>query len=195
MKQGDTIGKKLRRLSGSFFQKKSPVGPLDRDDCLLATHPSGHNAVYVENVTRRAPEKLAYKSRKKRDRQLKQIKRGGVSHGPNYGGNDEHGLAFLVPVPIYYGHGCPSGIPHGPDGGCAAVSVCLQLILPFLTVAVQGGCGDGTSGGGCTSQGSGCGGGLSFKSPSVWGSTSDSNSTHGLSPTLGSTYGLSSTYG
>ena len=126
MKQGDTIGKKLSRLSGSFFQKKSPIDPLNRGDCLLATHPSDHNAVYVENVTRRAPEKLAYKPRKGRNWRLKQIKRGGVSRGPTYGGNDEHGLAFLVPVPIYYGYGYPSGVPDGPGGGCAAVSICLR---------------------------------------------------------------------
>ena len=136
MKQGDTIGKKLSRLSGSFFQKKSPINPLNRDDCLLATHPSDHNAVYVENVTHRAPEKLAHKPRKRRDWKLKQIKRGGVSHGSNCGGDDQHGLGFLVPVPIYYGYGCPSGISHGPDGGCAAVSICLRLILLFLTAAV-----------------------------------------------------------
>ena len=126
MKQGDTIGKKLSRLSGSFFQKKSPINPLDRDDCLLATHPSDHNAVYVENVTHRAPAKLAYKPRKRRNWRLKKLKRGRVSHGLAYGRNDRHGLAFLVPVPIYYGYGCPSGIPRGPDGRCAAVSICLS---------------------------------------------------------------------
>ena len=123
MKQGDTIGKKLSRLSGSFFQKKYPVNPLDRDDCLLATHPSDHNAVYVEDITHRAPEKLAYEPRKKRNFGLKKTKKGGVGHDPVYERDNWHGLAFLVPVPIYYGYGCPSGIPCGPDGGCAAVSV------------------------------------------------------------------------
>ena len=136
MKQGDTIGKKLSRLSESFFQKKSPINPLNRDDCLLATHPSDHNAVYVENVTRRAPEKLAYKPRKRRNWRLKKLKRGWVSRGPTNGGNDRHGLAFLVPVPVYYGYGYPSRIPRGSDGGCAAVSFRLRQILLFLIIVI-----------------------------------------------------------
>ena len=126
----------MSRLSKSFFQKKSPIDPPNRDDSLLATHPSDHNAVHVENVTRRVPEKLAYKPRKRRNWRLKKIKRGGVSRGPTYGGNDRHGLGFLVPVPIYYGYGHPSGIPRGSDGGCSAVSFRLRRILLFLIVVV-----------------------------------------------------------
>ena len=122
MKQGDTIGKKLNRLSASFFQKKSPINPLNRDNCLLATHPSDHNAVYVQNITHRTLERLAYKPRKRKGWGLKNFTKGKVDH-ETYGHSQRHDLAFLVPVPINYGYGCPSGIPRGPDGRCAAVSV------------------------------------------------------------------------
>ena len=105
-------------------QKTSQINPPDRDDYLLATHPSDHNAVYVEGITHNAREKRADKTRKRKDRDSKKSKRSGTDQEA-HGRSQEHGLAFLVPVPIYYGYGCPSGVPRGPDGACAAVSVCL----------------------------------------------------------------------
>ena len=107
----------------SFSRKQSSIDPPDRGDSFLATHPSDHNAVYVENITHKTREKRAHKTRKRKDGDLKESKRGEVNH-QDYERNKQHGLAFLVPVPIYYGYGCPSGIPCGPDGGCAAVGVC-----------------------------------------------------------------------
>ena len=125
MKQGDTVGRKLSRLSGLFFsEKKSPINPPGRDDSRLATHPSDHNAVYVKDITHRTREQRARKPRKRKsDWGLKKSKKGEADYKAQ-GRNQEHGLAFLVPVPIFYGYGCPSGIPCGPDGWCAAVSVC-----------------------------------------------------------------------
>ena len=121
-KQGDSIGQKLSRISGSFLsQKKPPINPPGRGDCLLATHPSDHNAVYVESITNKARGKRINKERKRKDRDLEKVKRGEMDHEA-YERNQQHGLAFLVPVPTYYGYGYPSGIPCGPDGGCAAVS-------------------------------------------------------------------------
>lgn len=120
MKQGGTIGKKLSHLSGSFFLK-SPINPLDRDDCLLAPRPSDHNAVYAENVTHRAPGKLTYE----KNWRLKGLKRGEVGHEAHEP-NRSHGLAFLVPVPIYYGNEHSSEVPYEPDGRCATVSTCLR---------------------------------------------------------------------
>ena len=112
----------MSRLSGLFFsQRKSPIIPLNCDNSLLATHPSDHNAVYVQNVTHRGREQRVLKTRKRKERDLKKPKEGEVGYETNWY-NQQHGPAFLLPVPIYYGYGDPSGIPCGPDGGCAAVS-------------------------------------------------------------------------
>ena len=159
MEQGETIGQKLSRLSVSFSpEKKSQITPPNRDDYLFATHPSDHNAVHVDGITHKAREKRNHKTRKRKDRELKKLKRGETDNEV-YERSQQHGLAFLVPVPLYYGYGCPSGVPCGPDGACAAVSVRLpDRALQFLTVVVQGGCGGGVSGGGCTPRGGGCGG-------------------------------------
>jgi len=134
---GDTIGDKLSRLSGSFFsQRKSPIIPPNRDDSFLATHPSDHNAVYVQNVTHREREQRVLKACKRKERDLKKLKEGGVDHEAS-GHNQQHGLAFLLPVPIYYGYGDPSGIPCGPDGRCVAVSAWLpDECLSFLIIVV-----------------------------------------------------------
>ena len=107
----------------------------NRDDSLLATHPSDHNAVYVRNITHREREQRVLKTRKRKERDLK-LKIREVDHEVN-GHNQQHGLAFLLPVPLYYGYGDPSGIPCGPDGGCAAVSAWISdNCLPFLIVVV-----------------------------------------------------------
>lgn len=133
MKQGNTVGGKLSRLSGSFLsQNVSSINPPDREDSLLATHPSDHNAVYVRDITHRTRERRAYKPRKRKfNWGLKKLKKREADHEAR-GRIQQHSLAFLVPVPIYYGYGCPSGIPCGPDGWCAAVSVCL-LGEPFCS--------------------------------------------------------------
>jgi len=104
-------------------QKKPQINPPDRDDYLLATHPSDHNAVYVEGITHKVREKRVNKTSKRKDRDLKKSKRSETDQEAHER-NQQHGLAFLVPVPIYYGYGCPSGVPCGPDGACAAVGAC-----------------------------------------------------------------------
>ena len=103
-------------------QKKSQINPPDREDYLFATHPSDHSAVYVEGITHKAREKRVNKTRKRKDRDLKKSKKSETDQEA-YERNQQHGPAFLVPIPIYYGYGCPSGVPCGPDGACAAVSV------------------------------------------------------------------------
>ena len=102
-------------------QKGSPINPPDRGDSLLATHPSDHSAVYVENITHKTREKRAFKTRRRKDRELQKVKRGEMDR-ETYKRSQQHDHAFLVPIPIYYGYGYPFGIPCGPDGRCAAVS-------------------------------------------------------------------------
>ena len=83
------------------------------------------------------------KTHKNEDWGLKKFKKGEADH-EEYGPDQNHNLAFLVPVPIYYGYGCPSGIPSGPGGGCAAVSIRLSsgqfrsLIVWYRVVAEEG---------------------------------------------------------
>ena len=124
--QGNTIGRRLGRLSASFLsRKKSPVDPPNRGDSLLATHPSDHNAVYVRNVTHTTREQQGYKPRKGMGRTLKELRKSESDH-ETPGRDQQHSLAFLVPVPLFYEYGCPSVIPSGPDGQCAAVSLYLS---------------------------------------------------------------------
>ena len=83
----------------------------------------------MEDITKKAREKRGDKTRKRKDRELKKSKGRETDHDA-YERGQRHGLAFLVPVPIYYGYGYPFGVPCGPDGACAAVS-CLAPNEPF----------------------------------------------------------------
>lgn len=122
--QGDTIGQKLSRLSVSAMSnRKLPINPPNRDDCLLATHPSDHNAVYVNPVSHKGREKRLSKIQKRRTRDLEKLKRGKLDEKTYHRGLD-HNAAFLVPVPMYYGYGVPGAAAGGGFGaGCAAVSI------------------------------------------------------------------------
>jgi len=120
----NSIGRRLSRLSVLFSsRKKSPVYPPNRGDSRLATHPSDHNAVYVRNVTQR--EQRCYKPRRGKGQTLKKLKKSELDY-ETLRHNQQHSFAFLVPVPLFYGYGCPSVVPCGLDGRCAAVSVCLS---------------------------------------------------------------------
>lgn len=136
--QGDTIGQKLSRLSLSVMSnRRSSADPPNRDDCLLATHPSDHNAVYVDIVSHRGREKRLSKTQKRKARDLDKLKHGKLDEKAYQRGLD-HNAAFLVPVPVYYGYGVGGAACAGGGGfvaGCAAVSsflVCFRyLITPF----------------------------------------------------------------
>ena len=176
--QGETIGQKLNRLSLIVMSKqRSPINPPDRDDCLLATHPSDHNAVYVDTVSHKGREKRMFKIQKRKARDTEKFKQGKLNEKVYSRGLD-HNAAFLVPVPMYYGYGIPgagcAGIAGGFGAGCASVSsFCYLPAVPGLSHHLQqgiGGCGSagcgvgagcgaggGCGGGGC--GGGGCGGG------------------------------------
>ena len=105
--------------------RRSSVNPPNRDDCLLATHPSDHNGVYVGIITHKGREKRLSKTQKRRTRDLEKLKNGKLDEKTYQRGLD-HNAAFLVPVPVYYGYGFPTaacaGIGGGFGVGCATVS-------------------------------------------------------------------------
>ncbi|KAF9790368.1 hypothetical protein BJ322DRAFT_1168850 [Thelephora terrestris] len=106
---GDTIGMKLGRLAGSFLSRKqTPVTPPNRDDSLLATHPSDHNAVYVQGVSHTGRERRAERSRGRKKGGLKKFKKPQMGR-QLYNRDRQHDVAFLIPVPLYYGAGVEAG--------------------------------------------------------------------------------------
>lgn len=156
--QGDTVGQKLSRLIHSH---RNPVNPPNRDDCLLATHPSDHNSVYISGVSHGLRHKRMVKMQTRRTRDLKKVKAGKLDERM-YRRGDTHNNAFLVPIPMYY-----PGLYTGYGGACAAVRKIMSEILSFSVLMVlQGvaGCTGGGSGansggsGGCGGGGAGCGG-------------------------------------
>ena len=127
-------------------KRRSSVNPPNRDDCLLATHPSDHNAVYVNTVSHKGREKRLSKTQKRKARDLAKLKDGKLDEKTYHRGLD-HNAAFLVPVPVYYGYGFPTaacaGIGGGFGVGCATVSgyryfvVYVSVISSLLSI----GCG------------------------------------------------------
>jgi len=132
--QGDTIGQKLGRLSLLVMSnRRLSINPPTRDDCLLATHPSDHNAVYVETISHKVREKRLAKIQKRKTRDLERLKHGKLDEKTYHRGLD-HNAAFLVPVPIHYGYGVPGAACTGVGGfgvGCATVSGFLICQLCF----------------------------------------------------------------
>lgn len=87
----------------------------------------------MQGISHKGRKRRAKKARKRRERDLKELEKRRVD-GETYDRvayNRDHELAFLLPVPLYYGYGYPSGIPPGPDGRCGGVSPCL-LYITFL---------------------------------------------------------------
>ena len=124
--QGETVGQKLNRLSLVVMsRRRTPINPPERDDSLLATHPSDHNAVFVDTVSHKGREKRLSKTQKRKARDLEKMKQGKLDEKTYHRGLD-HNAAFLVPVPIYYGYGIPGAACAGVAGGfgaaCANVS-------------------------------------------------------------------------
>ena len=105
--------------------RKSSANPPNRDDCLLATHPSDHNAVYVNIISHKGREKRLSKTQKRKTRDMEKLKQGKLDE-KTYNRGLDHNAAFLVPVPVYYGYGYPLaacvGIGGGFGVGCATVS-------------------------------------------------------------------------
>ncbi|KAF9643717.1 hypothetical protein BDM02DRAFT_3191302 [Thelephora ganbajun] len=136
---GDTVGQKLIRLSHSVISRhKASTNPPDRDDCLLATHPSDHNAVYVDIVSHKGRENRLSKTQKRKTRDLEKLKHGELDE-KTYNRGLDHDTAFLVPVPMYYGYGIPAaacgGIAGGVGVGCAAAGV-EELVVVVVAVGV-----------------------------------------------------------
>jgi hypothetical protein len=121
-------------------KRRSPINPPDRDDCLLATHPSDHNAVYVDAVTHKGREKRLSKTQKRKARDLERFKQGKLNEQV-YNRGLGHNAAFLVPVPLYFGYGIAGAACAGGAGGfgagCATVSsfATHSLCLCFLMVS------------------------------------------------------------
>lgn len=97
-------------------RRQSPANHPDGNDCLLATHPSDHNAVYAEAVGREGREKRLIEARMKKERDTK-VKQWGLDENRSDGGSEQD-VAFLVPVPIYYGHRAT----EGAEASCVNVS-------------------------------------------------------------------------
>ena len=173
LRQGETIGQKLNRLSLVVMaRRRMPINPPDRDDSLLATHPSDHNAVYVDAVSNKGREKRLSKTKKRKSRDWVKMMQGKLDEDV-YNRGLGHKPAFLVPVPIYYGYEIPGAACAGVSGGfgaaCANVSSPNPSLFVFLLShhlyrqsAGGGGGAGGCSNGGCGSGGGGgggCGGG------------------------------------
>ena len=105
--------------------RRSSINPPNRDDCFLATHPSDHNAVYVDTISHKGRQKRLSKTQKRRARDLEKLNHGKMDE-KTYNRGLDHNAAFLVPVPVYYGYGVPlagcAGAGGGFGAGCAAVS-------------------------------------------------------------------------
>jgi len=153
---GDTIGQKLSKLTINLSSNKNPINPPPRDDCFLATHPSDHNSVYIENISHSMRQKRAAKTQKRRERDLKKVKDGKMTE-EEYQRGAAHDTAFLVPIPFYY----TPIVPFYGGVGCAAgVSACTGAgAATCASGGCSGGSGGGCSGGGCGRGGCGGGGG------------------------------------
>lgn len=111
-------------------RRRSPINPPNRDDCLLATHPSDHNAVYVDTISHGGREKRLSKTQRRKARDLEKLKQGKFDERVYNRGLD-HNAAFLVPIPMYYGYGIPGAACSGAGGFGAS---CATASDPFLFV-------------------------------------------------------------
>ncbi|KAJ7598800.1 hypothetical protein C8J56DRAFT_1092684 [Mycena floridula] len=144
---GDTIGQKLSRILSRSGKTEPPnhLDPGHRPELLAGTHPSDHNSVFA------AHSKAAAEA-SRRLREIKYRKR--LSKDSEANRSDGHQVAFLTPLPYYYGlSGCVAWYGAVPLGG-----------MPTGAGSVGGcggsGCGAGGCGaGGCGASGAGCGGG------------------------------------
>ena len=117
--QGETIRQKLDHLSRLIMMSgprpSFDFNPQGRPDCLLATHPSDHNAVHVKNFSNKGNEREnKIQKRKKRDGKKSEQEKPSIK-------DFKHEDAFLVPVPTYYGYGASCSGIAGVVTLCVAV--------------------------------------------------------------------------
>lgn len=110
---------RTNHLTRSFLSRKPlPITREIRGGSLPPMDPSDHNAVLAEDTSHTERKRWAKKKhRKPRERQ---------EDWEVYDDDPMHGLAFLVPVPLIYG----SGFPSGPDGKYGGVSPYLLFTHP-----------------------------------------------------------------
>ncbi|GBE89584.1 hypothetical protein SCP_1602470 [Sparassis crispa] len=104
---GESIGRRLSRLSLGLFHKHGPdlsleLLPPAREDALSATHPSEHNSVesgrsiFLKWQRRQRMDKLARRRKRDTERAV-----AGRMDADVYQRGRTHDAAFLVPVPFY----------------------------------------------------------------------------------------------
>ncbi|KAG2070670.1 hypothetical protein BDR04DRAFT_591757 [Suillus decipiens] len=110
---GDTIGQKLRRFLSSRSTNNELLLP-PKSDARAATHPSDHNAVFALHDMSASLRRREDRERKAETRKLRAERNGRAVKGEN----DDHEIAFLYPVPMfyYYPGGCVAGAGTVMDG-------------------------------------------------------------------------------
>ena len=100
-------------------RRSSPINAPEQNDCLLVSHLSYHNAVYVDATGRK-------------ERDIEKLEQGELDE-KMYNRGLIHDPVFLVPVPIYYGCGTSraarSGVARGSETGCETVGSSLLYLL------------------------------------------------------------------
>jgi len=124
-----------------FHGDHNVINPPARDDSLLATHPSDHNAVSLNHVsTDSNRQERIHEIQRRRARDLEEVRAGRMDEGM-YRRGERHSPAFLVPVPLYY---------NSTVGACAAMCAAGGMGSGMG----NGGSGDNSSGGGSVSASS-----------------------------------------
>lgn len=80
---------------------KLPITPPAREDCLLGTHPSDHNSIYVPDASQEMRQKRIAKNKKRRDRDWKKIEEGKMEEKLTVKVK-MHPCAFAVPAMAHY---------------------------------------------------------------------------------------------
>ncbi|KAG6811928.1 hypothetical protein H0H93_014102, partial [Arthromyces matolae] len=133
---GSTIGQRISRLIQQHLTKNPPWGliPPPREDLLSATHPSEHNAVFVWDTKHSSTNLQQTRRDKFRKRQERDAKERAKAKLPPVTSEqrrrmEEHEMAFLIPIPFYYGFAVGTCAAYGGNvvysannvgmGGCA----------------------------------------------------------------------------
>jgi len=102
---------------------------MDREDSYSATHPSDHNSILIESEAhkqQRKVRKLKWQRRRERDGQTIRESKDKAKNRDleeRHARGEGHDSAFMIPVPLMYGYGCPFVYSPYP-GSCAIVSPC-----------------------------------------------------------------------
>ncbi|KAG6915916.1 hypothetical protein DXG01_009286 [Tephrocybe rancida] len=141
---GTTIGQRISRLVHNYGAQKSYLVPPAREDLLAATHPSDHNAVFVwhrKHSSENLQQRRRAKFKKRQEREARERAKGKAPEltPEERRRRDAHDVAFLVPVPLYYGYaGCAAyagAVVYSANGygigGCAVVRFSYTPVEPF----------------------------------------------------------------